>query len=345
MNLPLALSLLIGEVVLATLGYMVLEGYSLEEALYMTIITISTVGFAEVQPLGTGGRILTMGLILANIGIFAYLLAVFSYFIIQGEIFKKMHHNLITGKIDKLRDHVILCGYGKYGTEAAHHFDDHDLPYVVIEHDPKRIEHIQQSNSQILYVEGDATLDETLEEAGITRAKAIIAALPDDSDNLFIVLSARQLNPDIDIISRARAFRTRNKLMKAGANHVVMPNQIGGFYMAALVSKPGAVEFFSFITNDYHSDVGFEEIRYEDLAAEQQNKTIKELGIRAATGANIIGYKDDEGKYLVNPPPDTPLLPSTSFIVLGNSRQLASLHTFIQSGVSAKKDTESTKSR
>ncbi|PHN07372.1 potassium channel family protein [Flavilitoribacter nigricans] len=328
MNLQLALGLLMAELLLGTLGYMILENYSAEEAIYMTIITISTVGFTEVQPLDIAGRIFTTILILANIGIFAYLLAVFSYFIIQGEIFKKMHLNLINNRIAKLEDHIILCGYGKYGREAAAHFDDHKLSYIVIDKDPELIENIQKSEDPILYIEGDATTDETLEKAGIDRAAAIISALPDDSENVFIVLTARQINPEIKIISRARDPRTNKKLLKAGANHVVMPDQIGGFYMATLVSKPSAVEFFSFLTNDFHSDIGFEEISFDKLSPEYQHKTIRELGVRHATGANIIGYKQPNGKYIVNPPPDTAFLPNSSFIILGNSEQLRAVRDF-----------------
>lgn len=328
MNIRLALGLLLAEVLLGMLGYMVLENYSAEEAIYMTIITISTVGFTEVQPLDIGGRIFTTILILANIGIFAYLLAVFSYFIIQGEIFKKMHLNLINNRIAKLENHIILCGYGKYGREAAAHFDDHKLSYVVIDKDPELIEHIQKSEDPILYLEGDATIDEILERAGIEKAAAIISALPDDSENVFIVLTARQINPSIKIISRARDPRTNKKLLKAGANHVVMPDQIGGFYMATLVSKPSAVEFFSFLTNDFHSDIGFEEISFDKLAPNYQHKTIRELGVRHATGANIIGYKQPNGKYIVNPPPDTAFLPNSSFIILGNNEQLKAVRNF-----------------
>lgn len=328
LSLPFAIGLLLAEILIGIFGYMLLENYSAAEAFYMTIITISTVGFTEVQPLDTSGRLFTTILILVNIGIFAYLLAVFSYFIIQGEIFKKMHLNLINNRIAKLENHIILCGYGKYGREAAAHFDDHDLPYVVIDKAPEVIEILQESEDPILYLEGDATIDETLEQAGIKRAAAIISALPDDSENVFIVLTARQISEKIKIISRARDPRTNKKLLKAGANHVVMPDQIGGFYMATLVSKPSAVEFFSFLTNDFHSDIGFEEISFKNLSPACQYKTIRELGVRHATGANVIGYKQPNGKYIVNPPPDTAFLPNSGFIILGNNEQLKAVRNF-----------------
>ncbi len=208
LSLRVALILLIAELLISQFGFMILESYSFAEAFYMTIITISTVGFTEVQPLSTAGRIFTSGLIITNIGIFAYVLSVFTYYVIQGEIFKSMHLNLISSSIDKLSDHVILCGYRKYGREIALHFHKHDVPFVVIENDPLKIEEMQKSEDRILYLEDDATHDEVLVKAGISRAGALISSLPDDSDNVFAVLTARQLNPRLTIISRSKDFRS-----------------------------------------------------------------------------------------------------------------------------------------
>lgn len=330
LSLSTAIFLLAGELVLAIGGFMLLEGYSLVDAFYMTIITISTVGYTEVRPLSADGRFFTSVLIMVNIGVFAYLLAVFSYYIIQGEIFKKMHLNLIKNSIDKLSDHVILCGFGKYGKEIASHFFEHNIDFVVIDNDPEEIEQIQKSEEKILYLHDDATHDEALIKAGIKKASAILSALPDDSDNVFIVLTARQLNPKIDIISRAMHPKSEKKLLMAGANHVVMPEQIGGFYMATLVSKPGAVEFFSFITNESKSDIGFEELHYQNLPSACQGQSIRNLAIRQQTGANIIGYVAPNGHYIVNPSPDVVLTPGSSFIVLGDRDQLIKLKSYIE---------------
>ena len=327
----LAALLFAGEICLGLVGFMWLEEYSLGEAFYMVMITISTVGYTEVLPLSESGRVFTSFFILINIGIFAYSLAVFTYYVIQGEIYKKMHMGLINRRIEDLKDHIIVCGYGRYGREIALHFFQHDFPFVVIDFNEEKIHEIQTSSDRILYVHDDATQDETLIRAGIYRAKAIISALPDDSDNVFIVLTARQLNPRINIISRAKHIKTQKKLQKAGADHVVLPEQIGGFYMATLVSKPGAVEFFSFLTTEAQSDIGFEEIIFENLPVECQNKTIRELNIRKATGANIIGFKRTDGHYVVNPPPDTIIVPSSSFIVLGDREQLIQLKKYLNS--------------
>lgn len=250
LNLRLAVFLVVIVLALGVLGFMIIEQYALIDAIYMAIITISTVGYTEVKPLTDTGKIFASIYIVLNIGIFTYVLAVFSYYIIQGEIFKKMHLNLIKNQLEKLQNHVILCGFGRYGHEVSLHFKKHRIPFVIIDQDPEKIKYLQESGEGLIYIEGDATHDEILIQAEIKKAKAIISALPDDSDNLFIVLSARQLNPKIDIISRAKNHRSEKKLMLAGANHVILPDNIGGFYMAMLVTKPGAVDFFSFITNE-----------------------------------------------------------------------------------------------
>lgn len=330
MNIRMAVGLLLAELVIAVGGYSIIEGFNLTDAFYMTMITISTVGFLEVHPLSAVGRLFTSGLILANIGIFAYVLSVFSYYVIQGEIFKNMHLNLIKASIEKLSGHIILCGYGKYGREIASHFLKHKLSFVIIDSDPQRIEQIQKDETKVLYLEEDATHDEALIKAGIHRASALISALPDDSDNVFVVLTARQLNPRLNIISRAKDFRSQKKLLMAGADHVVMPEQIGGFYMATLVSKPGAVEFFAFITSEYRSDIGFEEVTYNDLPAECHGRSLSQLNLREATGANVIGYKAPDGHYEVNPGPKTILGPGSSYIILGNREQLEKLRYYIQ---------------
>jgi voltage-gated potassium channel len=330
LSMRIALWLFIGQLLVGMLGFMLIENYNLIESFYMVVITISTVGYTEVSPLSTTGQLFASFYILLNVGLISYILAVFSYYVIQGEIFKKMHISLINSGIDKLTDHVILCGYGRYGQEIAEHFIDHDFPFVIIDNDDETIEKIQKSSFKLLYIHGDATQDDILLKAGIKRANSIITALPDDSDNVFIVLTARQLTPAINIISRAKHSKSQKKILLAGANHVVMPEQIGGFYMATLVSKPGSVEFFSFITNEFRSDIGFEELCYEEIPEACRGRSMSELRIRKATGANIIGYKAPSGEYVINPSPETVLIPNSSFIVLGDRKQLDLLKEYIE---------------
>ncbi len=326
----IALFLFVFDVSLGISGFMYLEGYNLIEAIYMVVITVSTVGYTEVRPLSDNGHLFTSLYIILNVGLFAYLLSVFSYYVINGELFNRMYHNIMKKNIQKLNEHVIICGHGRYGKEMVQHFLLHKMPFVVIEHDTEVLEDIQLSDDKILYVQGDATTDEALVEARISHAKALIAALPDDSENLYVVLTARQLNSKLNIISRANSPRSIKKLKLAGADHVIMPEQIGGFYMATLVSKPGATEFFSRISRENEADILFEEISYEQAPIHCKNKSIRDLHIRQQTGTNIIGYITPGGNFIVNPGPDTALEPGSSFIVIGSNQQIEKLRRFLK---------------
>lgn len=325
LSLSLALMLVLLSFVIGVVGFMLIEEYSFLEAFYMTAITISTVGYTEVKPLSANGQLFTGVYIILNLGIFAYALSAFTSYVAHGEFFRKIHRNFIEQQISKMKNHIILCGYGKYGKEVVDNFLHHNIDFIVIEKNPQKIIEIQEREDKIHYVEGDTTHDDILLLAGISKARALISSLGDDTENVFTVLSARQLNPELNIISRSLHPKTEGKLRMAGANHVIMPEQIGGFYMATLVNKPGAVDFFSFITNEYESDIGFEEIHFDRLPAQFRDKSIKELRIRELTGANIIGFRNQAGKYSVNPGPDTICSGGTSFIVLGNEKQLQAL--------------------
>lgn len=325
----IGLFLLLLSLVIGTTGYMSLEGYSVRDSFYMAVITMSTVGYMEVEPLSDAGRLFTSVYILFNIGIFAYALSAFTNFIVQGEIFVKMHTNLIHNDLERLHDHIIVCGYGRYGREIAHHFQLHRQPFVIIDSNKQIIEEIQTSPERLIYLEGDATQDEVLIQAGIKRASTLVAALSDDSDNVFTVLTARQLHPEIKIVSRSFNPKSAHKLKLAGANHVIMPEQIGGFYMATLVTKPGTVEFFTFLTNEYDSDVTFEELSYESMPESCRDQSIRQLQIHDRTGANIIGFRNQKGKYSVNPSPTTVLTPGSSFIVIGSHQQIDTLKDYL----------------
>lgn len=325
-----AIFLLVFILSLGVLGFKWIEGYSWVDAIYMCIITISTVGYTEAMPLTDLGKIFTSVYIMLTVGVFAYILSVFTYYIIQGEIFKKMHTNYIEQSIEQLEDHVILCGYGRYGKEVSNHFIQQRVPFVLIERDANRIQQLRESADRVLYICDDATHDDALIKAGIERAKALISALPDDSDNVFTVLSARQLNKQLNIISRANDPRSDRKLQLAGANHVILPDQIGGFYMATLVAKPGTIEFFSFLTSEYQNDISFEEINYEDLPTPFRGLSIRDMKLREKTGTNVIGYKQENGEYVINPGPETILGPNTSLIVLGDHNQLEALRTYME---------------
>lgn len=306
-----------------------IEGYALIDAFYMAVITISTVGFSEVEPLSKAGRLFLAVMIIVNIGVVAYALAAFSYYIIEGKIFELMERNYMQARVDNLKGHTIICGFGRYGREVARHLEEQGQPFVVIEEDPEKFELPEFEGKEILYVDGDATHDEVLLEAGINRAVGLITSLNDDSDNLFIVLSAKELNPKLRIISSAHSKRSRQKLIRAGASNVILPEQIGGFYMATLISKPGAVEFFSYVTNELDSDIGFEEIRYDQLPDQLRSRNIKEMKLRETSGVNVIGHRKANGKYDVNPSPDAVLSVGESFITVGSQPQILALRKYL----------------
>lgn len=325
LDLRIALGLTASMVALCTIGMMLIEGMGFIDAFYMAIITISTVGFGEVQPLSSGGRLFLSLFIAVNLGVVAYALAAFSYYVIEGKLFEELEVNRMQNKVDKLTGHTILCGFGRYGKEIARHLMLHQEEFVIIESKENKLEHDDFTDADLPYVIGDATDDDILERAGITRAGSLITALSDDSDNMFIVLSAKDLNPNLRVVSRAHQTRSRQKMIKAGANHVIMPEQIGGFYMATLISKPGAVEFFSYVTNEMASDIGFEEIRYDQLPVDLQGKSIKEIDFRGRSGVNVIGHRFKGGKYVVNPAPDAALKDGESFIAVGSRPQVLAL--------------------
>ncbi len=328
LNIRVAFIVLLGEVAAGTIGYILLEGFTLNQAFYMTIITISTVGYSEVKPLSDAGHLFTSLLIIANVGIFTYTLAVFSYYIVQGQIFKSFHTSLITAQIDRLRDHVIVCGYGRYGREIISYLRKHGQSFVIIENDPQKVAEMQK-DGEILYIQDDATHDEALMAAGIKHAGALVSALRDDAENVYTVLTAKQLNPRIRIISRAADPKAKTKLEIAGAEHVVLPELIGGFYMANLVSRPKAVEFFSFITNEFATDIGFEEVACDLLPQQFKGKTLGELNIQGQTGANVIGLVYPDGLNIINPEPHEVVRAGSSIIIIGSPGQLERMRVLL----------------
>lgn len=329
LSLRVALWLTVGMAVICTGGLMLLEEMSFVDALYMAAITISTVGFGEVQPLSEAGRLFLSIFIFINVGVVAYALATFSYYVIEGNIFEQLEANRMQNKVDKLSGHTILCGFGRYGKEIARHLLLHKQDFVVIEQKGSKLEGDEFEDADLHYVLGDATEDDDLIRAGVERAGSLITALNDDSDNMFIVLSAKDINPRLRIVSRAHQSRSRQKMIKAGANHVIMPEQIGGFYMATLISKPGAVEFFSYVTNELASDIGFEEVLFDHLPQDLKGKTIMEINFRGNSGVNVIGHRLINGRYVVNPGPEAKLVVGESFITVGSQPQIMALRKFL----------------
>lgn len=318
-KLYIAIGLILSVMIIGIVGFMIIENYSLLDAFFMTVITVATVGYREVKELGDAGKIFTSLLIILSISTFAYAISVITRYVIEGEFQLYFKHYKVNKEIQKLKNHVIVCGYGRNGKQACEQLRSGNEQFVAIESNPEIIESMRLEGD-LLFIEGDATVDEVLADAGLERAKALITALPNDAANVFVVLTARDKNPSLKIISRASDDASEHKLKRAGANNVIMPDKIGGTHMAALVTKPDVLEFIDHITG--RINIRLEEIRFSSLPESMKNKSIRELEIRNKTGANIIGFKTSDGEYVINPPPDTIMLQDAKLFVLGTQEQV-----------------------
>lgn len=320
--MPLGILLILW--IIGTIGYVLIDNYSWFDAFYMTIITVATVGYGEVAPLSQGGKVFTAFLIITSFGTFAYAASSITKFVIDGEFNEFFKNRKLNAAIEKLSDHVIICGYGRNGRQAAQVLKKHNKRFVVIENDDKIIATLNHKFSDLV-LKGDSTQDETLLKAGIMNAKALITTLPIDADNLFIVLTARNLNKNLTIISRASEDNSDTKLKIAGADNVIMPDKVGGAHMATLVMKPDVMEFIDRITSEGESNINLEEISFAQIPEALKHKTLKDLEIRNKSGANIIGFKTAMGEYIVNPSADTRIFPDAKLFVLGTADQIEAL--------------------
>ena len=319
----LTLGLLISIIMIGSVGYSML-GFTLPEAIYQTIITIATVGFEEVHQLNNIGMWFTSFLVIFSIGIFAYAVTTFTRFIVEGVFRNSYKDTKVKRKIERLTGHVVICGYGRNGKQAAIELLEHNERIVVIEENAEIVQSMRETPG-MLYVEGDAADDEILNTANLQDAKAMITTLPVDADNLFVVLTARELNPGMTIISRASADNSDVKLKRAGATNVIMPDKIGGKQMAKLVAQPDIVEFIDFMLLQGMDSVVLEEISCENLAACFAGKAINELDLANTSGANIIGLKRADKSFLINPLKDTTLTASDKLFALGTREQIDQL--------------------
>lgn len=321
-----AISLLIILLVIGVIGFRFMSHYTWVDAFYMTVITITTVGFGEVQPLDDKSKIFTIFLILNSVVIVGYALTIITEFILSKNNIEELKQKKMQKKIDALNNHIIICGFGRNGKQAATKLLAHKQPFVIIEKNKEVIEKFEDENTP--FVLGNANEDEILLQAGITRASTLISALPNDADNLFVVLSARQMKSDLRIISRASQETSYEKLKLAGANNVILPDRIGGDHMASLVVVPDLIEFIDNLAIVGESNINIEEVQVEKLYDPSTViKTIKDLDLRHKTGCTVIGFKDGNGEYIVNPEAELKLVPNSKVIVLGRPEQIQKLNT------------------
>jgi voltage-gated potassium channel len=316
--------LITSTLVIGTGGYMLIEEFDFLEAFYMTVITISTTGFGEVHPLTDGGRIFTILLLIFTLGVFAYSIGSISSYLLDGDFMVLLRKRRIRKQAKKMENHVIICGYGRNGRKASEMFTLHKTPFIVIERKHELCMELREKNIPVF--EESALEDEVLLSAGILNARALMCALPDDTDNLYVVLSAREMNPKLHIISRASNDSVEKKLKIAGATEVIKPDFLGGMHMAYLIINPDVKEFIDFVTHD--AENMFHEIDLE-LYTKLWEKPIRELRKHNALDISIVGLKNNTGGYTVNPPEDTLMTRHQQLIVLATTQQLEAFkHNF-----------------
>jgi len=319
----LAISLVLCILCIGVMGYHFMAGFSWLDALYMTIITVSTVGFMEVNPLDGPTKLFTVMLIISSVFIFAFAISVITEYVLSRNSLELLKLKKVKNSIDRLNNHVILCGYGRNGTQAAVRLKAYKKPFVVIEKDRELIE---RHENDVLFLEGDANEDEVLFAAGIERAQCLISALPVDALNLMVVLSARQLNKKLFIISRASQISSQKKLELAGADKVIMPDKIGGDHMASLVVIPNLITFMDKLSTEGEHTTNLEEVAIEEFAEQMEYNSLRDLDLRRKTGCTIIGYIEPDGNYIINPEADIQLKPKSKVIVLGRPEQIRKLN-------------------
>jgi voltage-gated potassium channel len=322
--------MILGSVVsVGIIGYMALEGWSFVESVYMTIITLSTVGFSEVRPLSPPGRIFTAGLILAGVGAMTYLFAAISQYIISGELTGSLRKARMQQRIDALNGHYVICGFGRVGQQVMLDLEGQGKQCVVVE---SNADALADATPTTLTVVGDAADDDVLQQAGIERAAGLVAATGDDATNLFVALSAHTLKLDLPIVARANHPSSEPKLRRAGASHVISPYRLSGRRIARQLLYPSVTDFLDIVMHSGDLELWLEECRVE-VGSDLDDKTTEESAIRSRTGANVLAIRrHDQGAILTNPPAEMHLAPGDVLIALGTRTQLESLGALASHG-------------
>jgi voltage-gated potassium channel len=309
---------LLAVLAVGTAGYTVL-GFGVLDAAYQTVTTISTVGFREVEPLSSTGKVFTIVLILAGVGTALYTFSVVFEFVVEGELRSVRRRKRMDRSISQLSGHVVVCGWGRVGRAIARYSAAASKDVVVIDHDAQRLDGIP-----FLHVVGDATDDQVLLEAGVDRAAALIAAIDTDAENLYVTLSGRSLQPNLFIIARARDEGSEAKLRRAGADRVVNPQALGGARMAAFVSQPHVAEFLDVVMHDSQHEFRLEEVSIVD-GSPLCGRTLDQCAIRETSGALVLALRTQGGEFVTNPSPGTTLTAGQTLIVIGTPPELAHL--------------------
>jgi voltage-gated potassium channel len=318
-RLLLPVAVLVALLAGGTLGYQLVEGWPWLDALYMTVITLTTVGFHEVHPVSSAGRVFTMALALGGVFTAFYAGVEFIRAVVTGEVLAALGRERMESRLEKLSGHLVVCGFGRMGRLVAEEFSAAGLPFVAVDRDTRVLEGFAMPHGIPLV--GDATADEVLRRAGVERARALVTAAASDADNLFITMSARLLNERLVIVARAEGEGVEVKLRRAGASRVVTPYAIGGHRVAQAVLRPNTVDFIELATRSEHLELQIEEVEVAP-GSSLVGRTIKASPVRSELGIIIVAVKKPGAKMAFNPSPDTALEASDVLITLGRRQQL-----------------------
>lgn len=316
-----ALGAIVVVIALGTLGYYLVEGWSFTDSLFMTVTTVTTVGYGEVHPLSRSGRIFTICLMLVGVGTVAYALSTTVQSIVQWELLETVGQRRRFREMNKLHKHFIICGAGRVGSRIIREMQRAEYPFVVIEREQQKVVDLIEQGGHVII--GDSTLEETLREAGVERARGLAACLPNDADNLYVVLTARDLNENLHIVARAVEEQAEPKLIRAGANRVVSPTIIGSRRMAEALTKPAVADFMDSITAE-NLDLGFDEVEVQPNSVYVGRK-LKYTSIRSDLDVVIIAIRRRGGEMIFNPSGDAIIEAGDLLIAIGRAESLIEL--------------------
>ena len=309
-----------------TSGYILIEGWSAWDAFYMTVTTVATVGFREVHPLSQAGQVFTVLLIVCGVGTAFYTATLLAATIVEGGLHRRFERRRITSMLEDLHEHFILCGYGRIGSIIAVELERQHVPFVIVERDPERVRTILERGW--IAVEADASREEVLERVGIHRARGLIAAVGTDAENVYTVLTARVMRPDLFVIARVESDDAERKLRRAGADRVISPYHIGAAHMVQTALRPAVVDFVQLATGSGHLDLSMEQVRVP-VPSPIVGKSLVESGIRQKFGVIIVAIKRADNAMEFNPPPEAVIRGGDELVVLGGPASVKALEEMI----------------
>ena len=315
--------MVLGSIVAAgTFGYVLIEGWSVWDALYMTVTTVATVGFREVHPLSWAGQAFTLLLIVSGVGTAFYTATLLAAHVVEGGLHRRFAERRQKRMLEQLRDHFILCGYGRIGSLIAEELHHQHVPFVVVEKDPERVDRLVERGW--VAVAADASHEDVLTRVGIQRARGLIAAVGTDAENVYAVLTARVTRPDLFIIARVESDDAEHKLRRAGADRVISPYHIGASHMAQTALRPAVVDFVQLATSSGHLDLSMEQVRIRDGSG-LVGQTIIDAGIRQRYGVIVVAIRRVDGTMDFNPAPDATIRAGDEMVVLGRPQSVKAL--------------------